>query len=173
MMDRSGMDNKHIARKFKLLGQLMELHGENPFRTKATTNVAYKLDKLPFAITASTLEQLGTVPGIGSSTAQKVEALLATGTLAELDDYLDKTPPGVLELLNVKGLGPKKIQVIWKTLGIESLGELYYACNENRLVEAKGFGLKTQEDIKKAIEFSMSSQGWSLYANVEPIALDL
>lgn len=167
------MDNRSIARKFKLLGQLMELHGENSFRTKATANVAYKLDKLPFAISDTTLAQLGTVPGIGASTAQKVEALLATGTLPELDEYVAKTPMGVLEMLNIKGLGPKKIQVVWQTLGIESVGELYYACNENRLIEAKGFGLKTQEDIKKAIEFSMSSQGWSLYANVALIALDL
>lgn len=167
------MDNRQIAKKFKLLGQLMELHGENPFRTKATANIAYKLDKLPFAISADTLEKLGTAPGIGASTAQKVESLLMTGTLAELRDYLDQTPSGVLEMLNIKGLGPKKIRIIWKSLGIESVGELYYACNENRLIEAKGFGLKTQEDIKKAIEFSMSSQGWSLYANVAPIALDL
>lgn len=167
------MDNKSIAKTFKLLGQLMELHDENPFRTKATANVAYKLDKLPFAITAETLEQLGTVPGIGSSTAQKVETLLTTGSLPELESYIAQTPPGVLEMLTIKGLGPKKIQIVWKTLGIESVGELYYACNENRLIEAKGFGLKTQEDIKKAIEFSMSNEGWSLYANVEPIALDL
>lgn len=172
-MDPSVMDNKRIAKTFKLLGQLMELHGENPFRTKATANVAYKLDKLPFAITADTLGQLDTVPGIGGSTAQKVKALLETGSLPELETYLAKTPPGVLDMLGIKGLGPKKIVVVWKTLGIESIGELYYACNENRLAEAKGFGLKTQEDIKKAIEFSMSSQGWSLYANVESIALDL
>lgn len=167
------MDNKTIAKRFKLLGQLMELHNENPFRTKATASVAYKLDKLPFAISVDTLEQLGAVPGIGASTAQKVKDLLETGTLSELDDYLSGTPTGILEMLTIKGLGPKKIRIIWKTLGIESVGELYYACNENRLIEAKGFGLKTQEDVKKAIEFSMSNAGWSLFANVEPIALDL
>ncbi len=167
------MDNKQIAKTFKLLGQLMELHGENPFRTKATASVAYKLDKLPFPISADTLDQLGTVPGIGSSTAQKVKTLLETGTLTELEEYLAATPSGVLDMLTIKGLGPKKIQIVWKTLGIETIGELYYACNENRLIEAKGFGLKTQEDIKKAIEFSMSSAGWSLYANVESAAYDL
>ncbi len=65
-----------------------------------------------------------------------------------------------------KGLGPKKINVIWKDLGIENVGELYYACNENRLIEAKGFGLKTQEEIRKVIEFKMAAAGKFLYAQI-------
>src|SRR5690606_36142537 len=77
---------------------------------------------------------------------------------------------GILEMLHIKGLGPKKIQVIWHHLQIETVGELYYACNENRLVEAKGFGLKTQEEIKKSIEFTMANQGWFLYAKLRPAA---
>lgn len=165
------MDNKTIARTFKLLSQLMELHDENPFRTKAIANVAYKLDKLPFAISSKTAQELSEVPGIGSSTASKIQQLLTTGILPDLEKLLEITPHGVLEMLAIKGLGPKKIQVIWRSLGIETVGELYYACNENRLVEAKGFGLKTQEEIKKSIEFSIASQGWSLYATAEPIAL--
>ena len=70
-------------------------------------------------------------------------------------------------MMGIKGIGPKKVAVIWKELGIENIGELYYACNENRLVEAKGFGLKTQEEIRKVIEFNMASHGKFLYAKVE------
>ncbi len=164
------MDNKAIAKVIKRYGQLLELHGENPFRTKAIASAAFKLDKLPFAISTETLVQLSDVPGIGKSTAEKVSALLGTGSFAELDTLLAATPTGILDLLDIKGLGPKKIREIWRALGIETVGELYYACNENRLIAAKGFGPKTQEDIKRAVEFSIANQGWFLYARVEELA---
>ena len=76
-------------------------------------------------------------------------------------------------MLGIKGIGPKKIGIIWHELGIETVGELYYACNENRLIEAKGFGLKTQEEIVKVIEFRMASNGKFLFARVDAIAGEL
>lgn len=164
------MDNKTIARTFRLCGQLMELHNNNPFRTKAIAGASFKIDKLPFAAAEASLETLSAQPGIGKSTAEKIKQIVLTGSFPELDELLAKTPQGILELLKIKGLGPKKVQVIWQELQIESVGELYYACNENRLIEAKGFGLKTQEDIKKSIEFSLAQQGWFLYAKVVPNA---
>ena len=167
------MDNKTIAKTIRRYAQLMELHGENAFRTKAIAAAAYKLDKLPFSITSQSLQQLSEVPGIGKSTADKIGALLTTGSFPELEQLLDRTPEGVREMLTIKGLGPKKIQVIWRDLGIETVGELFYACNENRLIEAKGFGLKTQEEIKKSIEFTIANQGWFLYANVEKQAQEV
>jgi len=167
------MENKVIARKFKLLAQLMELHSENPFKIKAIANASFKLDKLPFKIIDKTEEDLSREQGIGKSTASKVWELIQTGCIEELDELLGKTPDGILEMLTIKGLGPKKINIIRQTLNIESLGELYYACNENRLIEAKGFGLKTQEEIKKAIEFNMANQGFVHYAQAEKICLPL
>lgn len=164
------MENKVIARKFRLLSQLMELHGENPFKTRAFTNASFKLDKLPFKIIEKTEEELSGEQGIGKSIANKVWELIHRDSIAELDELLAKTPEGILEMLTIKGLGPKKIKIIWRALGIETLGELYYACNENRLVEAKGFGLKTQDEIRKAIEFNMANQGFFLYAQAEKIA---
>ena len=164
------MDNKTIARTFKLCGQLMELFNENPFRTKAMASASFKIDKLPFAAAHASLEELSAQQGIGKSTAERIKQVVTTGSFTDLDDLLAKTPTGILEMLKIKGLGPKKIQIIWKDLEIESVGELYYACNENRLVEAKGFGLKTQEDIKKSIEFAMDNQGWLLYAKILPFA---
>ena len=160
------MDNKAISKIFKLCSQLMELHNENPFRTKAMASASFKLDKLPFRIDEAALEELSAQPGIGKSTAEKAKEIAQTGTFKELQNLLANTPSGVVEMLNIKGLGPKKVQIIWQELMIESVGELLYACNENRLVEAKGFGLKTQEEIKKSIEFSISNQGWFLYAKV-------
>jgi len=164
------MENKIIARKFKLLAQLMELHGENPFKVRAMTNAAFKLDKLPFKIVETSENTLSSEQGIGKSIASKVWELIQHNCIQELEDLLAKTPSGILEMLSIKGLGPKKILIIWKTLSIETIGELYYACNENRLIEAKGFGLKTQEEIKKSIEFAMANEGFFLYAQVEKIA---
>ncbi|HWZ14863.1 MAG TPA: helix-hairpin-helix domain-containing protein [Mucilaginibacter sp.] len=167
------MENKPIARKLRLLSQLMELHEVNPFKIRSIANAAFKVDKLPYPAAEKSFEQLEKVDGIGKSIAAKITELLETGTMAELDELLAKTPEGVVEMMGIKGIGPKKVAIIWHELGIENTGELFYACNENRLVEAKGFGLKTQEDIRKAIEFRMASNGKFLYAQVEAEAKEL
>ena len=164
------MENKPIARTLRLLSQLMELHEENPFKIKSLANAAFKVDKLPYPAAGKTLAELEKIDGIGKSTATKIHELLETGHIKELTDLLAATPEGVVEMMGIKGIGPKKVAIIWRDLGIENIGELYYACNENRLIEAKGFGLKTQEEISKAIEFRMASNGKFLYAQVEPYA---
>lgn len=164
------MENKPIARKLRLLSQLMELHDANPFKIKSVANAAFKVDKLPFPIAGKNLAELEKIDGIGKSIATKIIELLETESMVELDEFLDKTPKGVVEMMGIKGIGPKKVGIIWHELGIENIGELYYACNENRLVEAKGFGLKTQEDIRKVIEFTMAGLGKHLYAKIEPDA---
>ncbi|OOQ56883.1 DNA polymerase/3'-5' exonuclease PolX [Mucilaginibacter pedocola] len=161
------MENKPISRTLRLLSQLMELHDVNPFKTKSVANAAFKVDKLPFPLAGKTVAELEKIDGIGKSLAAKIAELLETGTMAELQEMLDKTPEGIVEMMHIKGIGAKKVGIIWKELGIENIGELYYACNENRLIEAKGFGLKTQEDIRKVIEFRMAGNGKFLYAQIE------
>jgi DNA polymerase (family X) len=167
------MENKPIARRLRLLAQLMELYDENQFKIRSVANAAFKVDKLPYPVAGKTLEQLEKIDGIGKSIAAKIVELLQTGTIAEMETLLGKTPVGVIEMMGIKGIGPKKVAIIWHELGIENIGELFYACNENRLVEAKGFGLKTQDDIRKAIEFSIASNGKFLYAQVEAEAKEL
>lgn len=167
------MENKQISRHLRFLSQLMELHEENPFKIKSIANAAFKVDKLPFPLAGKTVAELDKIDGIGKSIAEKIAELLETGTLKETESYLKNTPAGIIEMLGIKGIGPKKIVVIWHELHIDSVGELYYACNENRLIEAKGFGLKTQEQIRKTIEFNIASQGKFLYAQAEAIEHDL
>ncbi|MDQ1142292.1 helix-hairpin-helix domain-containing protein [Pedobacter agri] len=167
------MENKTIARTLRLLSQLMELHEENPFKIKSVANAYFKIDKLPFALKDKPVDEIDQVDGIGKSLAAKIIELLATGELQELNTILQQTPEGVVEMLGIKGIGPKKILIIWRTLGIETIGELYYACNENRLIEAKGFGLKTQEEIKNAIEFKLAANGRFLFAQVEAFTKNL
>ncbi len=163
------MENKKIASHLKLLSQLMELHHHNPFKIKSIANSYFKIDKLPFKLAEKTLAEIEAIDGIGKSLAAKIWELLQSNTLQELEDLITQTPPGVIEMLAIKGIGPKKIDIIWNVLAIDTIGELYYACNENRLIEAKGFGLKTQEDIKLAIEFKMASNGKFLYAKIEQL----
>jgi DNA polymerase (family 10) len=167
------MENKIIARTLRLLSSLMELHNENPFKVKSVANAAFKVDKLPYPIFTKSLAEMEQVEGLGKSIASKINELVQTNSIQELAELISQTPSGIIEMMQIKGIGPKKILVIWKDLGIDTVGELYYACNENRLIEAKGFGLKTQEEIKKKIEFSMASNGRFLYAKVEKLAEDL
>lgn len=164
------MENKQISRHLRFLSQLMELHEENPFKIKSIANAAFKVDKLAFPLAGKNIADLDKIDGIGKSIAEKIVELLQTGTTKEIENYLANTPEGVVEMLRIKGIGPKKIAVIWHELHIDTVGELYYACNENRLIEAKGFGLKTQEQIRKTIEFNIASQGKFLYAQAEAIA---
>lgn len=164
------MENKTIARTLRLLSQLMELHDGNPFKVKSLASAAYTIGKLPYSLSKKSLTELEQISALGKSTASKVWELIDTRTIRELEDLYDKTPKGVIEIMDIKGLGPKKVLCIWKDMQIENVGELLYACNENRLIEAKGFGAKTQEEIKKAIEFKMASSGRYLYAQVEEYA---
>lgn len=167
------MTTEAIAEALKLTGQLMELHGENPFKTKALLNAAYRLDKTGIDLAGKTVDELAAIEGIGKGIAGKIFELQQSGTTKELAELLDKTPAGVIEMLGIKGIGPKKVAQLWKELGVESPGELLYACKENRLIDLKGFGTKTQESVKKSIEFSMASQGKFHYATVEETAFRL
>jgi DNA polymerase (family 10) len=170
LFNLAAMENKIIARKLRLHAQLMELHNENSFKIRTIANAAIKVDKLPVRIADHSQDDIEKIEGLGKSTAAKIMELLQKGSFTDLDNILQNTPEGIVEMLGIKGIGPKKIGIIWKDLQIESIGELYYACNENRLVEAKGFGIKTQEEIKKIIEFKMAGHGKFLYAQAERLA---
>ena len=165
------MDNNSIADNFSLLSKLMDVHGDNSFRSKSYSVAAYTIEKLPTELTELPADKIFSIKGIGDTIGKKVIEQIETGELSSLNEYLQKTPPGILEMLAIKGIGPKKISTIWKELEIETLGELLYACNENRLTLYKGFGEKTQQNIKESIEFYMGSLGSFLFQQVESYAL--
>ena len=167
------MNNYEIADHFSLLSKLMDIHGENSFKSKSYSSVAFNIERLSAEISSMDDVLLFSHRGIGESTGKKIRELLATGSLSQLDDLVAATPPGILQMLEIKGLGPKKIAVIWNELGIESLGELEYACNENRLVALKGFGAKTQERILQSIVYFNQNLGFHLWAEVEIFANNL
>ncbi len=163
------MDNVQIAENFSLLSKLMDIHGENSFRSRSYAAAAFTIDKLPVELKDTPSEKIFSIKGIGESSGKKIVELLETGEIKALTELVLKTPAGVLEMLNIKGIGPKKIATIWKEMEIESLGELLYACTENRLKLYKGFGEKTQQAVMEAIEFYFKNQGSFLYVQVEPV----
>jgi DNA polymerase (family 10) len=167
------MSNDEIASLFKSYADLSELHGGNPFKIKSFQSAAYRIERMPEPLASKTLEQLQQTEGIGKSIAEKIHEISNTGSFADLDELVANTPVGVVEMFKVKGIGPKKIAYIWNQLGIESVGELYYACKENRLAQAKGFGGKTQENIIDSIEFIFNNANKFHYARVEKFALKL
>lgn len=161
------IDNSSLADYLKLTAQLLEIRGENSFKVNAYSQAAFKIDKYPESISQLIHQgRLGAVDGIGTSIKAALEEIVKNNSFTLLTELLDQTPPGILELLKIKGLGPKKVAVVWHQLGITTPGELLYACIENRLLELKGFGQKTQENIKKAIEFLQASNGLAHFASV-------
>lgn len=159
--------NATISEQFELLSKLMDIHQENSFKSKSYSSAAFAIDKLPFELETFEKGKIASIKGIGESSAKKIIEILETERLSVLDELISKTPEGVLDMLRIKGLGPKKIATIWHEMGIETIGELLYACNENRLLLYKGFGEKTQKNVADAIEFFMRNQGHFLYADVE------
>lgn len=167
------MTNKEIAGIFKLAGKLTELHDGNEFKVKSYMSNSFKIEKLPHSLESMSGEEIEKIEGIGKGTHAKIDEINKTGSLKELEELIAKTPVGVIEMLSVKGLGPKKVRTIWKELEVESVGELFYACHENRLITLKGFGEKTQEEVIKSIEFIQANSDKFLYAKLEPIAFQL
>ncbi len=164
------MDNYQIADSFSLLSKLMDIHGENSFKAKSYASAAFAIEKIGVQLKDLPAAKIAELKGIGASSAQKITELLETGHLKTLEEIVLKTPPGIIEMLNIKGIGPKKINTIWKEMEIETVGELLYACKENRLKLFKGFGEKTQQNVIDTIEFYFKNKGSHLYAQVALVA---
>jgi DNA polymerase (family 10) len=167
------MNNYTIADYFSLLSKLMDIHGENSFKSKSYASAAFAIEKLPEQLISIPLEKIESLKGIGFSTAQKIIEILESGELKVLNELISKTPAGIIEMLSIKGIGPKKINTIWKEMEIETIGELLYACKENRLKNFKGFGEKTQNNVIDNIEFYFKSKGSFLFAQVKPFANEI
>ena len=147
------MDNYLIADNFSLLSKLMDVHGENSFKAKSYSIAAFTIEKLPAELVSLPREKIFAIKGIGDNIGKKIVEQLQTGELQVLKEYISKTPAGILEMLQIKGIGPKKISTIWKEFEIESPGELLYACNENRLLLYKGLVKKHSRILKNQLSF--------------------
>ena len=161
------MDRRGVADALEEIGLLLELLGENPFKSRAYSNAARIVRGLDQDLRELVEgKRLMQIKGIGSAIAQKVSTLVTEGHLPYLDALRGKVPPGLLQWLGVPGLGAKKARAIHIALGISSLGELEYACRENRLRDLDGFGETSQRKILDGIERLRRHQGRFLQPHV-------
>ena len=117
--------------------------------------------------------QLEKLDGIGKGMAGKILEAIQTGGHADLNRLVETTPEGVVQMLDIKGIGPKKIRTIWQDLGVETIEALREACEKNELSKLKGFGAKTQQTILEGLQYTESNKGKMLWAGAEPLALVL
>ncbi len=153
------MTNEDIIEKLSLTASLMEINDENSFKSDAYRKAAFNLEKVDKDLFALPNDSIAKLDGVGKSIALAIVQMKEKGSFDELDKLLLTTPNGVVEMLSINGIGPKKIKVIWKELKIESKRELLEACKEGRVAQQKGFGEKTQKMIEDNLLFEQSQSG--------------
>src|SRR5688500_15201361 len=145
------MDNLAIARLLSETADLLELGQENPFKVRAYRNAAQMIASLPEAIASMTPERRRALPGIGKDLSARLDEILTTGTLRTLTELRAKTPASLLELKRLPGIGAVTLQLLWKDLGIGGPAELEAAIRSGRLRDVRGFGLKKEAALLKAL----------------------
>ena len=154
------MTNKAIARLLKETSALIELTGGNPFRSRAFASAARTIERLDVPVPdLMARDELTGVKGIGTGLASQIEEILTYGSFEVRDDLLSAIPPGILDVLNVKGLGAKKVRTLWQQLGVQSLDDLEAAARTGRIAELEGFGAKSQDSILTNVALLRSFEG--------------
>jgi DNA polymerase (family 10) len=147
------MDKLQVAAILEEIGTLLELQGESPFRCNAYHNGARAIEQLGEDLATVVSEgRLGEIPGIGTTLREKITTLVTTGKLPYHDELRKKTPPGLLDLLRIQNLGPKRVKILYDLLGIDTLDKLAEACESGRVAKLKGMGEKTQQKILEGIQ---------------------
>jgi len=147
----------------------MELHDENTFKIRSYQSALNSLERGDQDLMELNESELQKIPGVGKSILEAILSLKESETFSVLNELLEKTPSGILEVLQIKGLGPKKVKVLWHELDITSTHELMEACQSGKVAKIKGFGEKTQQTIIENLEFKASNEGKWLYADIEEV----
>jgi DNA polymerase (family 10) len=146
------VNKEQVAEVLVAIGVLLELKGENPFKTRAYANAARAIEGLAEPLDKIVAEnRLSEIRGIGEALQKKITELVTTGKLVYYEDLKASLPAGLLSLLEIPGLGPKKIKALYEKLGIASIEQLEQACKEGKVAELAGFGEKTQANICEGI----------------------
>ena len=161
------MDKEEVIKILKEISVLLELKDENPFKIRAYQNSARSLEASDIDFGRDLkIDDLTKIKGIGQHIAESIKELVDTGSLKFYEDLKKTVPPGLVEMLAIPTMGPKKIKYLFDNLQVSNTGELEYACIENRLVDLPNFGRKTQENILKGIEILKKYKGRYLFANI-------
>lgn len=146
------MDKEQVAEILVEIGTLLELKGENPFKTRAYANAARTLEALAEPLDKVIAEdRLGDIKGIGDALQKKITELVTTGKLAYYEELKASIPAGLVEMLQIPTLGPKKIKALHDKLSIVSIDELEKACKAGKVATLEGFGEKTQQNLLDGI----------------------
>ena len=168
------MDRTDVVKILNFMADLLDLESDNPFRSRSFRSGARALEGLSGDLSQLVeARELTSVKGIGESIAAVIADLLTTGSTGRLDELLEAIPEGVRDMLSIAGLGPKKIRVIWKEMGIEDIEVLAEACREGRLAGFKGFGAKSEAKILQGIDYMESVSGMFLRVECEKVAAEL
>jgi len=168
------MDKKAVAAALEEIALLSQLAGENPFKVRAYESGARAVLTFPGDLGEAVRQgELSNIKGIGKSIAAVIAELTEKDECRTLQKLREKISPGLLELLQVPGLGPKKAKILHDELQICSLGELEYAIQENRLISLPGFGAKTQEKLKSGLERVKRYAGLFRLGDLLPLAQEL
>ncbi|MEM6337174.1 MAG: helix-hairpin-helix domain-containing protein, partial [Bacteroidota bacterium] len=167
------LTNKAIAKVLKQTAALIDLTGGNAFRSRAFSNGARTLERTDEPAAHLSVQELTAWNGIGKGLAADIHAVVETGTLPLLDELLTAVPPGLLDVLRVKGLGAKKTRTLWQTLGVTSLDALEHAATTDQIAQLKGFGAKTQSNILDNVALLKRYEGQRRYATALGMALPI
>ncbi|OGW81563.1 MAG: histidinol-phosphatase [Omnitrophica bacterium RIFCSPLOWO2_12_FULL_44_17] len=162
------MTNKEISEILQEIALLLEIKGENPFKVRAYQNGARVVDGIGGdvgeLVRAGKLREM---KGIGEGLSEKITEIINTGSCQYHQGLIRELPEGFLDLLKIQGLGSKRAKLLYDKLGIKSIGELEYACQENRLLALEGFGEKSQANILEAIKHYNKNKGYFLISQIE------
>ncbi|MDI6709548.1 MAG: DNA polymerase/3'-5' exonuclease PolX [Bacillota bacterium] len=168
------MRNEEVARIFRAVAELLELKGENPFRARAYERAAEKMARLGEDIAAVAEKgQLTSIPGIGKELAAKIEEILRTGSLGYYEKLKAEIPPGVLELLTVPGIGPRKAMALYRELGVKGLEDLEARARAAEVRRLPGFKERTEANILREIRGARQVRERIPLGEALPIALGL
>ncbi|MEJ2004074.1 MAG: PHP domain-containing protein [Cyclobacteriaceae bacterium] len=152
------MENKEIIRLLRRTASLMEIAGANEFKVRAINNGIFNLERIEGKLETMTPAELQELNGIGKSIAEQIAEIIAENESSELRRLTAEIPKGVVEMLNISGIGAKKIRMLWQEENITSPIRLRKAINEGRLQKLKGFGDKTVRKISESLEYYLNSQ---------------
>ena len=148
------MDKEQVAAVLTEIGTLLELKGENPFKTRAYHNAARTLEGLAEPLEKVVAEgRLGEIKGFGDALVDKITKLVTTGKLPYYDELKASVAPGLVEMLGIPSLGPKKVKKLHDELGVDTIEALEAACQAGKVAVIEGFGEKTQAKILEGIAF--------------------
>ena len=162
--------NQQVAAQLNLMGQLLEIKGENAFKIRAFYRASDTIARLAAPVTGMSPKDLSAIPGIGKNIAEKIQEIVEKGTFDELENVRAGLPASLIELLDLEGVGPKTVATLWKHLNIQSISDLEQAARGHRIRAIRGFGAKKEDAFLRSIAMYRSRSGRMTLLEADAVA---